>query len=93
MKDYDIRVVPEPKNFLEQLIEEASGGKDDPSRVGLTARIPRIRHTPSLVDLALPYLKHMDPDRVGVIKLALERMQLLQQEGVVFMMPEMLLSR
>ena len=93
LKDYDIRVVPEPKNFLEQLIEEASGGKDDPSRVGLTARIPRIRHTPSLVDLALPYLKHMDPDRVGVIKLALERMQLLQQEGVVFMMPEMLLSR
>jgi protease-4 len=93
LKDYDIRVVPEPKNFLEQLIEETSGGKNDPSHVGLMARLPSVGHSPSLVDLALPYLKHLDPDRVAVIKLALQRMQLLQQEGAVLMMPEMLFSR
>src|SRR5208283_758716 len=28
LKTYDVRVVPEPKNFLERLTERASGGKD-----------------------------------------------------------------
>ena len=29
LTDYDVRVVPAPKNFLEQLIEDASGASDD----------------------------------------------------------------
>src|SRR5215472_6681022 len=30
---YDVRVVPQPKNFLEQLSEQISGGKDEPGHV------------------------------------------------------------
>ena len=43
----------------------------------------------SLVDLAMPHLRHMDPQRVRLIRLALQRMQLMQQEGAVLMMPEL----
>ena len=28
LKDYEVRVVPEPKNFLELLVEELSGEQD-----------------------------------------------------------------
>jgi hypothetical protein len=42
----------------------------------------------SLVDLAMPHLKHLDPERVRLIRSALQRMQVLQQEGVVLIMPE-----
>ena len=42
---------------------------------------------------ALPHLRHMDPQRVGLVLRALERLQLLQQEGVILMMPEMQIGR
>jgi protease-4 len=94
LKDYDIRVVPEPKNALERLLEEASGEHED--KPGLDASIsrpPLTRSHVSLVDLALPHLRHMDPQRVRTIVRALEQMQLMQQEGVILMMPEMGLGR
>ena len=39
LNDYDVRVVPEPKNFIERLIEEASGGKDEPHRLDLASHV------------------------------------------------------
>ncbi len=93
LTDYDIRVVPAPKNFIELLLEELSGGKDDPNTVGLDARKVGAAHQPSLVDLALPHIQHLDPQRVRLIKTALQRLQLIQQEGAVLMMPEILVRR
>ncbi len=93
VKDYDIRVVPEPKNFLEQLIEESSGGKDDPHSLDAAARGSSAARTPSLVELAMPHLKHLDPQRIAAVKQALGRLQLIQQEGAVLMMPEIILPR
>jgi protease-4 len=92
LKDYDIRVVPEKKNFLEQLMEETSGGKDEPHKLGL-ARTETGSEQMNLVDLALPHLKGFDPQRVNLVKKALHRLQLIQQEGAVLMMPEMSLGR
>jgi protease IV len=93
LTDYDVRVVPEPKNFVERLIEEASGGKEDSHRLSLGSRVSAGPAPASLVDLALPHLQHLDPQRVRVVKMALARLQLMQQEGVIMMMPEMLLGR
>jgi protease-4 len=58
--DYEVRVVPEPKNFIEQILEEALGGKDEPNRLNLTPRGQQM----SLVELAMPYLRGLDPHRV-----------------------------
>jgi protease-4 len=88
IKDYDIRAVPEPKNFIEQLIEETSGGKEDTHNVDVAAPAHGADRPFSLVDLALPYLKDLDPARVQSIKHALGRLQLINQEGAVLMMPE-----
>jgi hypothetical protein len=80
--------VPTPKNFFELLMEEAEGGKEHPSEVGMAAPRARGVRSPSIVDLALPYLKQLDPARARLAKLALQRMELIQQEGAVLMMPE-----
>ncbi|HEV3259692.1 MAG TPA: signal peptide peptidase SppA [Gemmataceae bacterium] len=93
LSDYDVRVVPRPKGFLEQLLEESAGDKEDSKRLGMAAHRLIAGSQPSLVDLAMPYLKHLDPERVRVIKMALQRLELMQQEGVVLMMPELLISR
>ncbi len=88
LKDYEVRVVPEPKNLLEQLMEELSGDEDKSSGLRLGGERPA-----SLVELAMPHLQHLDPERVRVIRSALQRLQLVQQEGVVLIMPEALLVR
>jgi protease-4 len=88
LTDYEVRIVPEPKNFIERLLEEISGEKDEPKGLKLKAGAAS---QPSLIELALPYLEHLDPQRVRAIKTALFRLQLMQQEGAVLMMPEMIL--
>jgi protease-4 len=84
IKSYDVRVVPESKNFLEQLMEGISDGKDDPSHIGITAG------EGSLLKLAAPYLQNLDPQRTAAVLSVLTRLEILQKEGVVLTMPEIL---
>ena len=94
LTDYDVRVIPAPKNFLEQLVEDTSGNKDTgPGIIGLSAPPPLSGGPASLLDLAMPYLQHLDPHRVATVRMALQRLQLLKQEGVILMMPEIALPR
>jgi protease IV len=84
IKDYDTRVVPKPKNFLEQLMEQASGDKDEGGHVGIASG------GDSLLKLAAPYLQNMDPRRTAAVTSALLRLEILQKDGVVLSMPEIL---
>ena len=45
----------------------------------------------SLLDAALPHLRGMDPQRVDSVLRAIHQLQILQDEGVVLMTPEILL--
>src|SRR5262249_40089091 len=92
LTDYDVRVVPAPQNFLQRRLEGASGaGEDAP---GLDVRlVSRAAGPASLVDLALPMLRHLDPARVAAVTDALRHLQFLQREGVLLMMPEMAIPR
>jgi protease-4 len=92
LSDYDVRVVPRPKNFLEELLEEAAGGKDDPKHLDARVAPAAVDRPASLVELALPYLQHLDPQRVELVKAALRRLELIQQESVLLMMPEVRLA-
>jgi protease-4 len=80
--EYDVRMVPEPKNLLEQLTERASGGKDDTGHISSTAA------GNSLFQLAAPYLRDFDPQRRASIASVLDRLEILQKEGMVLTMPE-----
>jgi len=86
LKEYDVRVVPAPKNFIEKIIEESSGVDKDPRHVAMAIGLSR---QPSILDLAMPFLQGLDPKRVALVRTALARMQLIQTEGVIVMMPEM----
>jgi protease-4 len=84
--DYDTRPIPETKNFIEQLMEQQSGGGEREKR-NLTAT------TPSILQMALPLLSNLDPHRVAIIKQSLRRLDLIQSEGAVLMMPEVATPR
>lgn len=84
VNSYDVRVVPEPKNFLEQLGEQLSGGKDEPGHVETA-----VGETP-LFKLAAPYLRNLDPRRTAAVLSALSRLEIVQKETVVLSMPEIL---
>jgi protease-4 len=89
--DYDVRAIPEPKNFIEQIMESANGGKNDPKRLDVDT--PKLKlPMPSFFDLATPHLQGLDPQRVQRIKMALQQLQTLHQEGVCLMMPEFLVK-
>jgi protease-4 len=89
LTEYDVKVVPEPKNIFEQLMEATGGGKDDKHNLDATVGRSGIKlGGPSLVDLAAPQLEGLDPARVKAIKRALVQLQTLHREGVSLMMPE-----
>lgn len=84
IKDYDVRVVPKTKNFLEQMMEQISGDKDDEGHVAMASG------GDSLLKLAGPYLQNLDPQRTAAITSVFQRLEILQREGVVLTMPEIL---
>ncbi len=86
LKHYDVRVYPEPKNFMQALFEELSDSDGEPNHLTLSVGAPAC--TTSIVDLALPYLKGMDQERLDTIMASLRRLDLLQQEHAALMMPE-----
>jgi len=83
IKDYDVRVVPKPKNFLEQMMEQISGDKDEEGHIGMSGG-------DSLFKLAAPYLQNLDPQRTAAVASVFQRLEILQREGVVLTMPEIL---
>ncbi len=85
LTDYDVRVVPHPKTFLERLLDESS----DDDRTDLNIAAP-----PSfLLNQAMPFLKALDPSRAETVRSTLGRLELLHREGVILMMPELGLDR
>jgi protease-4 len=84
IKDYDVRVVPKARNFLEQLMERASGDEDEGGHVRMAAS------ENSLFKLAAPYLQNLDPVRTAAVFSVFQRLEILQKEGVVVTMPEIL---
>jgi protease-4 len=87
---YEVRSVPDPKNFLELLFEGTSDDeKSSDKRLGARLGL----RSPSLLEAALPVLEKLDPQRLAAVKLALFRLDLLQRDGVVLMAPEMVLGQ
>ncbi|MGO9112577.1 MAG: signal peptide peptidase SppA [Thermoguttaceae bacterium] len=88
LKDYEVRAYPEPKNFMEVLVEELSDGDRDSNHLELPASGIAPPCTFSILDLALPHLKGLDQQRLETVKAALRRLDLLQQEHAVLTMPD-----
>jgi protease-4 len=88
LKDYEVRVYPEPKNFVEVLFEGLSDADRDPNHLAIAASGLAPPRAPSILDVALPHLKGLDRDRLETVKAVLRQLDLLQQERAVLMMPD-----
>lgn len=85
--DYDVRTVPEPKNFIQRLMDQANGSNDDPHHLGAASAAFTTDRSVSLIKMAAPYLAQVDPEHVRLIEAALNQLQLIQNEGAVLVMP------
>jgi protease-4 len=81
VSDYTVRTVPEPKNFLQKLMEQSAGGDNDPDRISVTT------NQNWLIHMAAPYLAGIDQQHLAAINMALGQLELMQQEQVILMMP------
>jgi protease-4 len=90
LEKYEVRVLPKPKNFMEQLLSDLGGEEPEEDRgtISLSAVSLPTPRSPSLLEAALPYLEGCDPQRVRAIKSALRRLSLLERENVILTMPE-----
>jgi protease-4 len=89
ISDYEIRVVPEPKSFIEMLLEDSSSKADEPLAIGM-GRLGSTASGSPLLDAALPLLQGLDPQRVRAIQRSLVQLHTLRHEGAVLAMPEIL---
>jgi protease-4 len=81
VSDYAVRVVPEPKNFLQKLMEQSAGGDDEPDRISMAT------NSDWLIRMAAPYLAGIDGRHLAAINTALGQLELMQREQVILMMP------
>lgn len=86
LSDYEVRAVPEPKGFLDQLMEAMGEGKEEKQHLEASTR-SRPSLGISLLDLVAPELKHLEPARAKLLKQSLRQLQTLQTEGVSLTMP------
>ena len=99
--EYEVRTIPEAKNPLEALLSELAGGASQEEQnglVGIGGRRPRLPAAPALrgaglLELAEPHLRQLDPHRVAAVRAALVRLEMLQREGALLMMPEIVVSQ
>jgi protease-4 len=83
VSDYEVRVEPQPKNFLELLFEDLGGKREEGVDISLA---PAIRRSP-LFEAALPLLEGLDPGRARAIRAALAQLEAFRRERVMLVMP------
>ena len=88
IKDYEVRVLPKPKNLIDLLVADMTGedvDDDDSGTLSLSSAWgPR---TASIFRAAMPYLEGLDPERVRTIEAAFLQLSLMEKESVILAMP------
>jgi len=87
LEDYDVRVIPRPQDFLTQIMEQLSGDGQRPSDVSLSDMGRVLVSDPTWKTL-FTALQKTDPQRARALYQALQRIDLIGQEGVILMMPD-----
>lgn len=86
IKNYEVRVLPEPKDLFTLLIEQYSGEGENPADITLPATTSLFANHPTLAPL-LGLLRKTEPQRAQALTQALQRVELLRRENVILMMP------
>ncbi len=86
LKSYDIRVLPEPRDFLSLLMGDLSGEGEHPTDIRLPRMTSLLAGHPTLAPL-LDLLQKTEPQRARALVQALQQIELLRRESVILMMP------
>ena len=86
LDDYEIRVIPQSKDFITMLLEEYSGQGAKPSDITLT-NMKNLFGNNSTAQLLFDLLQKLEPKKAKVIYHALQHVELLQRENVILTMP------
>jgi protease-4 len=81
LKSYEIRIVPRPKNLIEQLMSDLGPAGNDS---------PHLQFAPRGLDLlqtVMPYLQGLDRQRTQIVAQALLQLTITQRERVMLTMP------
>ncbi len=87
IEKYEVRLFPEPKSFIQTLLGSAMGEDDDDANGVSLSGATTARSFP-LLEAVLPYLRELDGQRLQAVMTSLGRLELIQREGAVLMMPE-----
>ncbi|MHC4482273.1 MAG: signal peptide peptidase SppA [Planctomycetota bacterium] len=88
ISDYDVRVVPEPKDFFTAILEEMSGRGERTTDISTRTGERLVNLNSPMLSSVLGLLGRLDPQRAGALRRALERTELIHREGVALVMPE-----
>ena len=91
VEKYETRVVPDPKSFIELLLEGMNGDDEHADRLIKTPRVGGIGAA-SLLDLALPYVRTLDPARAAAVGRVFVQLETLRRERVGVIMPELVIG-
>ncbi len=86
LDDYEVRVIPEPQDFITMLMDQYSGKGERPSDISIGAAASLFADHPAMASL-LDLLQKTEPQRARALLQALQRIELIRTEGVVMMMP------
>jgi protease-4 len=86
LSDYEIRTIPEPLDFITQMIQQYSGEGEKPTDISLTRAATALARHPALAPL-FEVLRKTEPQRAEALLQALLRIELVNSENVVMMMP------
>jgi protease-4 len=86
LTDYDVRVIPEPEDFLTELLEDLSGEGQRPTDLSLSPTTSVLAADPTIASM-LALLQKAEPQRARALLQALQRIDLIRREGVIMMLP------
>lgn len=92
VEDYDVRVIPQPKNLLELMFADMMGTHEDDDAIHMASRLGLAR-TQSLWEAVAPILNRLEPRRAASIRRALMQLEVLQRERLSLTMPEIVFGR
>jgi len=86
LEDYDVRTIPEPLDFITQIMQQYSGEGDRSTDISLTDATTALAGHPTLAPL-FKVLRKTEPQRAEALYQALLRLELIRSENVIMMMP------
>jgi len=88
ISDYEVRVIPRPKDFFTVIMETMSGKGENPTDISVSGSAKLIDSISPSLQSVFTILGRIDPLRARAFRRVVERIELINREGVALLMPQ-----